>query len=89
MKEELGVEVIIQSKIAEYLYKYVEQESLNCVFHCTINEEPTAGDDLVEIGLFSYEEILELHDNEAFKILPEQVKIFLVNYFENNCEQVI
>lgn len=81
MKEELDVTLNIESKILEYEYHFGEHIGDGAVFHCTTNEQLTAGDDLVEIGFFDYNEILEIHDKDTYERLPMEVKEFLKNFF--------
>ncbi len=88
MKEELSVDLNIMSKIAEYESKFGELAFDATVFHCTTDEEPKAGDDLVEVGFFDYDQILELHDKESYSRLPNQVKRFIYKYFHPE-EEVI
>lgn len=46
-------------------------------FLCTSDDEPIAGDDLVDARYFDYDEVLELHHKESFEKLPKEVKEFL------------
>jgi len=86
MKEELGVEIQIIKKICEYEAMYQDKKIIGTVFHCKTNDEPIAGDDLVEIGYFDYEGILKTHDKATFDRLPNEVKEFIEQFFNISVE---
>ncbi len=88
MKEELNVVLNIESTILEYEYHFGEHVGDSTVFHCTSTDELVAGDDLVEIGFFDYDEILNLHDKDTFNRLPIKVKQFIYKFFHKNTEEI-
>lgn len=77
MKEELNMDLTIIRKLSEYELVVGDSKSHGTVFLCTSNDEPTAGDDLVDARYFNYDEILELHHKESFEKLPQEVKQFI------------
>lgn len=81
MNEELSVELKIVDKIIEYEYKFGELIGLSAIFHCTTDQEPKAGDDLVEVEFFDYGQILDLHDKNTFTSLPYKAKRFIYKFF--------
>lgn len=77
MKEELGITVKIVRKLAEYTSTVGDSTSHGTVFLCESDEQPVAGDDLVDAHYFDYEDTLKLHDKASFERLPAEVKEYL------------
>lgn len=80
MREELNVELTILDKICEYDLTFDESTSHNTVFLCKTEEEPIAGDDLVEVGYFDRAGILALHHN--YHTLPAEVKTYVDSFIQ-------
>jgi len=80
MKEELGMDIVILKQICAYTSKGADRIVNNVVFLCESDDEPVAGDDLVDAKYFDYDGIIEFHEKQTFENLPIEVKEYLSDF---------